>query len=510
MATFTFNLPDGKPVELVCPPGFTEEQARAVFDQQVNSGALVGAKPGFTLNAASQAKAGLKSAQALLSQAQAGVGNAFGSLTQSLGLSGGAQLGSLANTVPGLSGAVGVGAANDALSSITTAGAGASAAISTINKTVAGAPLTNPVNITDFAKQLPAVTSIAPLSQPEVTGALAQAKKLVGQPSNILSDAKGVGSFGLDASQLEKAGVIKPGSAKLVTSGLSSLKNLLKSPAAFTGKDGIKSANDLLANPAKQQLIQQDLMKGGLDALKAQGIPAGALSAQGATGAALNAAKNPTQAANFLKGIPVVGAGLAAAFTATTRDGAFAAVLSKDKIPAPFKAETVPKPAADTVNRDTVNAASARVVGNPKVPEPNYGPTKPAPGLADRQFAEIQASAAEVGGILQKVGDAFLKLDANVSYLESQQVITDTQWNAISAERDAARETFNSQLTKINAFNDLYNNSLSENRTLQRPVFNVIQKGIANLRELSVDTKNRIAELSKKRQGINDSSNRGE
>jgi len=506
MATFTFNLPDGKPVEMVCPPGFTEEQARTVFDQQVNSGALVGAKPGFTLNAASQAKAGLKSAQALLSQAQAGVGNAFGSLTQSLGLSGGAQLGSLANTVPGLSGAVGVGAAKDALSSISTAGAGASSAIGTINKTIAGAPLTNPVNITDFAKQIPAVTSIAPLSQPEVTGALAQAKKLVDQPSNIISDTKGLGSFGLDATQLEKAGVIKPGLSSSVTSGLSSLKNLLKSPAAFTGKDGIKSAQDLLSNPAKQELIQQDLMKQGLDTLKAQGIPAAALSPEGAAGAALNAAKDPTQAANFLKGVPVVGAGLATAFTAATRDGAFAATFAKEKIPNPFKAETVPKPAADTVNRDTVNAASARVVGNPKVFTPNYGPSKPAPGLADRQFAEIQASAAEVGEILQKVADAFIKLDANVSYLETQQVITDAQWTAISAERDAARETFNSQLTKINAFNDLYNNSLPENRTLNKPVFTVIQKGIANLRELSVSTKSRIAELSKKRQGISDAS----
>jgi hypothetical protein len=501
MATYKFTTPSGVPVEITGPPGFTQEQAQLVFNQQLETGALVGAKPGFLLSAETQAKQGLASAKALLSQAQSGIGNAFGSLQSALGQAGGAQLGSLANTVPGLSGVVGAAAAAGALLTKATSGASASAAIGTVNKAIAETPLTNPVNIADFAKQTPALTSIAPLNQSEVTGVLSQAKKLVDQPPNLLTNEKGLGSFGLDATQLEKVGVLKPGMSKSVTSGLASLKDLLKSPAAFTGKDGIKSADDLLKNAPKQELIQQDLMKQGLDTLKAQGIPAAALSPQGAAGAALNAAKDPTQASNFLKGIPVVGAGLAAAFTATTRDGAFATTFVKEKIPAIFKAEVTPAPAGDTVDRATVNAASDRVVGNPKVPVPDYGPSKPEPGTDERQSAEITEKAQGVAGIIEKAIGAFADLESNVNVLEMLPSVTDDQLDAVNAQRDAARATINSNLTQLNDFVNTYDTALEEVRQRYRAVNNVIRSAINNLREQSVSLKSRIAELSKKREG---------
>jgi hypothetical protein len=501
MATYNFTTPDGLPVEITGPPGFTQEQAQIVFNQQLETGALVGAKPGFLLSAQTQAKQGLASAKSLLAQAQNSATNAFGSLTKSLGQAGGAQAGSLSNTVPGLSGAIGAGASADALLSKATAGAGAAAAIGTVNKTIAGTALTDPVNIADFAKQTPALTAIAPMTQGETTSVLAQSKKLTGQAADVLTNEKGLGSYGLDASQLEQAGVLKPGMSKAVTSGLSSLKDLLKSPAAFTGKDGIKSADDLLKNAPKQDLIQQDLMKQGLDTLKAQGIPPAALSGSGAAGAALNSAKNPEQAANFLKGVPVVGAGLAAAFATNTRDGAFAATLAKDKIPAPFKAETTPAPAGDTVDRATVNAASDRVVGNPKVPVPNYGPSKPAPGTNSRQAAEITQKAQAVSAILQTAAEAFAELDSNVNVLEMLPTVTEDQWDAVNAQRDSARALFNSNLTQINDFVDTYNNALEEVRQQYKAVNNVIQNAINGLREQSVSLKTRIAELSKKREG---------
>jgi hypothetical protein len=59
----------------------------------------------------------------------------------------------------------------------------------------------------------------------------------------------------------------------------------------------------------------------------------------------------------------------------TIKAGAFAVNLVTTKIPAAFKAETIPAPAVDTTNRETLNAAANRIIGNPKIPAPNYGPS---------------------------------------------------------------------------------------------------------------------------------------
>jgi hypothetical protein len=386
---------------------------------------------------------------------------------------------------------------------VSTAGEGFTTALNTINKNIAGTALTDPVNIADFAKQAPALTEIAPLTQGETTGVLAQAKKLVNQGADILSTEKGLGAFGFGADQLEKAGVLKPGMSKFVKSGAASLANLLKSPAAFTGKDGIKSAQDLLANPPKQELIQQDLMKQGLAGLKALGVPPLALSAVGAAGAALNSAVSPEQAANFLKGVPVVGDKLAEKFAANTRDGAFAATLAKDKIPAPFKAEITPAPSADTVNRDTVNAASARVVGNPKVPEPNYGPAKPDPGADSQAETAIKEQATAIAAQLAVSEKEFATLDANLSVLESQQTITDAQWEAVDAERLAARDKYNNTVSPaIGALREIYNGASPAVKTAYKPVIDRIVKFAQDIVFTAIQSKSRINQLANKRQGV--------
>ena len=514
MGIFNFTLPNGKPFEIKGPPGLTLDQAKAVFDKQAATGSLVGLQPGSVLSAATQASQGLPGAQSILAQAQSGITGALGagipgaagdigSLAKSLGAAGGALEGSLNGIAPGVSGAVGIGAAKDALASVSTLGAGASSAITTINKTIAGAPLTDPLNIADFAKQAPALTAIEPLTQAETTGVLAQAKKLVNQGADVLSSEKGIGAFGFGADQLEKAGVLKPGMSKFVKSGASSLANLLKSPAAFTGKDGIKSSGDLLSNLPKQELIQQDLMKQGLAGLKALGVPPLALSAVGAAGAALNSAVSPEQAANFLKGVPVVGDRLAEKFTANTRDGAFAATLAKDKIPPAFKAEVTPEPAADTVNRDTVNAASARVVGNPKVPEPNYGPTKPNPG-ADALFeAAIKEQATAIAEILATTEREIATLSANLSSLEARETITDAQWEAADAERQAIRDKYNSTgAIAIGTLRETYNSASTAVKTAYKPVLDRITKTAQSIVFEAVQAKSRLNQLAKKRQGV--------
>ena len=454
MATFNFTLPNGKPFEVKAPPGFTLEQAKAVFDKQAETGSLVGLEPGMVLSAATQAAQGLASAQALLTQTQAGFGDA---LAAAKGAAGGALGGSLADVASGLTGAVGAAVSASGVASVVTGGA--ATAINTINGILANAPVVNEINLGDFAKQISGVAQIGPLTVPDVTAVLAQARKLVDQAGTIVTDAKGLGEFGLDPAQLEAAGILKPGMAKFVADGASSITDLLKSPAAFTGKDAVTGVQDILNNLVKQGLIQQDLMKKGLDALKAFGIPADLLSAAGAAGSILNAAKNPLAAVALLKNLPGIGADLASELTRNIKAGGWAAALQA-KIPPEFKAETVPVPTANTVNRDTVNAAITRVLGNPKIPAPNYGPAEPVPGQDEETTATLKSLSTQITEGVATTNQAITRLTANVASLESRQTITAQEWEAVSNERSQVRAKYNSTIIPlIRQFNTLFDSA---------------------------------------------------
>lgn len=459
--------------EVKGPPGMTFEQAQAIFDKQVKTGALVGFKSGDTLSAATQAADGLAAAQSQLTQAQSGItgalgagipgaAGAIGKVSGAAAAAGGAIGGFLTGTAAGLSGAV--GPAVSSISGVITGAAGqlnsiATQAIGTINKVITGTPVTSPIDVANFAKQIPALTSIEGMKQPEVTAVLAQAKNLVAQGSTVLSDTKGVGEFGLSVSQLEKAGVLKPGMAALADKFSASLSSILKSPAAYTGKDGIKDVSSLLASVPKQTEIQQTLMAQGLNDLKAAGIPIDKLSAQGVAGVALSAAKSVPNTENLLKNLPVPAAAKAE-FDAAVRDGAYAVNLSQTKVPDAFKAVDTPVPATDTTNRATVDAATTRVLGNDKIPEPNYGPST-RDSLSDDAFADKYSLlyADVLNNYINPTGRIFQSVENKISALQNQQTITLAQWEAINSEFQAAREKYNSEapakIGELNSFVEL-------------------------------------------------------
>ena len=341
--------PDGTAKTFVVkgPPGLTLEQARAIFDQQVKTGSLVGFKSGEILSAVTQAEAGLPSALAQLGQAKSGI------------------IGALGAGIPGATGPIG------SLSAIPSSlGSAAQTAASSITEVLAKTPVTSPISIADFSKQAAALAPIAGISSSQVTGVLAQAKNLVSQSPAALTNAKGLGSYGLDVNQLELAGHVKPGTAAAYST--SSLTSVLNSPSVWTGKGGITGVENLLSSPATQEKIQQDLMSQGLGALSQRGIPVSSLTAELQSGLALNSAKSVADTEAFVKKLPLPPA-VQAQFNATTRDAAFAVALTDSKIPEAFKAIEIPIPAIDTVNRSTLNAAIGRIVGNDKVPFPNYG-----------------------------------------------------------------------------------------------------------------------------------------
>jgi hypothetical protein len=497
MSEFTFNLSQLKGITVDAgsastftikgPPGLTQEQAFEIFKKQAGTGALVGFKPGDALSAATQAADGLASAAATLGQAQSGlsgIGAKLSSAAGALAGAGGALNGSLAQSAAGLTAAVGpaVSAISGALSgvsgiasSVTSAIRGASQAgsalvgasalqgstavtsIQTINKAITGLPVTAPINDADFTKvaagikSISAASPIGPMSIPEVNGVLAQAKNLVGQAADKLSNAKGLGEFGLNISQLETAGYVKPGTKALLAAGANLFSDVAKSPAIWTGKDGIKGAADLLKNPGKQSLIQQDLMTKGVAALGAVGVPVKNLSSQGLAGMALNAAKDLPSAEAFVKGLPIPGdvtGAVQAAFGNAVRDAAFAVNLVNTKVPAVFKQQETPVPAADTVSRGTVDAASSRVVGNDKVPPPNYGPKEQIDTQALTE-EYVTKAAKLINEFVNPTGRGFEAVISKLSALENQQTITQQEYDALNNEYQAIRQNYNTNAVPL-------------------------------------------------------------
>lgn len=536
MAEFTFTSSDGKPFSIKGPEGLTRDQAEAIFKKQDSTGALVGFKPGDSLSAASQATDGLASAQGALQQAQGGIAGVLGSvgsvsplgsISKALGAAGGAGGGSLAATAAGLTAAIGpaVSAASGAVSS-TIAGAvnagkalvnaaviqGSTAisSIQTINNTITSFPITNPINTANFTKVAGGVTgagavsAIGPMSVPEVNGVLAQAKNLVGQASTAISNDKGLGSFGFDLKQLETAGYVKPGVAALAAQGASLFSSVAKSPAAWTGKDGIKSATDLLGNAGKQSQIQQDLMTKGVAGLGAVGIPVQNLSSQGIAGMALNAAKSLPNAEAFAKGLPIPGdatGAVQAAYSSAVRDGAFAVNLVNTKIPTAFKQQDIPVPKIDTVNRATLDAASTRVVGDPKIPTPSYT-AKANTGTAQ---GYIDKATIFVNDYLNPSIEKLQALEPKFAALENQQTITQAQYSALNSERDAIRNNYNvNGLPKAVELVDIYNSLNAEDQaTVKSSDFSInsITKKIQDAAAFSTSQKERLYALSQKIEG---------
>jgi hypothetical protein len=352
------------------PPGLTREQAFEIFQQQQKAGSLVGLKPGATISSLTQARDGVPGALAQLGQGLQlpDIGAGFGTNIAGIG----DQLGS-------------------GLSSV-------GARLSNLTQNL---PVTDGINIADFAKQIPAVKDIGNLDTTQVRAAAGQAAKLVSQGAAVLSDTKGLGKYGLDTTQLERAGYVKPGTAAAYLGQASnSVTSVLQSPAVWTGKNGVSGVTDLLASTPRQDLIQQDLMSKGLSTLKEFGVPVDSLSASSLSGALLNAAKSPADALSWAQGLPLPGA-VKGALDTVARDAAFAVNLSDTKLSDAMTQTAPGEPVQDTVDRQTVDAASSRVVGDEKIPAVSYSNAVPAVSSAEIEEAFNQA-ADTFGAIADK------------------------------------------------------------------------------------------------------------
>lgn len=367
--SYRFTDPQTGRVFRVDGVGLTEAQARQIFDQQQSAGSLVGLQPGMVLDAIQQAVGGLPGAAAQAAQAAS------------------QTAGSVAGT------------SSTALRNIT-------------SSAFSGAP-TNGIGIADFSRQAPALDNIAQLDENQVRSALAQASRLVGQAPDVLSDTLGLGKFGFSGEQLERAGMIKPGTVSAYLSqGQNTLTDVLKSPSVWTGKDGINGVDDLLASVPSQDRIQQQLMQSGTAALGELGLPVSQLSPQALAGTAMNAARSVADTFSWATGGSLP-SGIADAFDQAARDGSFAVGFGDTKVSDAMKQLTLPEESIDTVARATVDAAAGRVIGNDKVPDIQYNTSLP-PIDSGSLSEQVAQASVRLGAISQQQTPIF-RMEAQIS-----------------------------------------------------------------------------------------------
>ena len=481
MSSFNFTLPNGKPFEIKGPPGLTLAQAKAIFDRQADTGALVGIKPGEVLSAATQAAAGLASAQAQLSQTLNGITGALGGGISSAV----AQIGSVAQNISGAAASL---------------GSVANQAIGTITKTLSSTPVTAGINVADFAKQATALAPIASLSTSQVTGVLAQAKNLVGQAAGVSTAAKGVGEFGLNPEQLQAAGYLKPGTVeKFDLQGVTGAVDVLKSPTVWTGVNGVTGIDSLLGSAATQSKAMQDLMATGAAGLKQLGLPVNSLDPRALAGPLLSAAKSLPDTEKLLKGLPVP-TDVKAAFDANVKDGAFAVGFTDLNVPPVFKEIEVPVVATDTVNRETVNAAATRVVGNSKVPAVNYGASPPVDTAAEKQ--NLATLADGVNKLISDTTQKFAEVENMVAALEAASTISAEAWSEVDYAQTKARTSYNNKVdTVVAPANAAFESASPAVKKEFDAIFTQIDKLLIGLRETSKALRARIRALAEKISG---------
>jgi hypothetical protein len=396
MSNFTFTGPDGAIYEVQGPSTATAEQARAVFSQQTSTGGLTGLPVGGLVNAVTQSAGGLSSALAQL-------GPQAISLTK--------QIGNYIN-LPNLT----------------------------------GLPVPNAITTSDFVNTRTAAQTIGSIGSTQIQGLVAQTAASVNQATDVITNSKGLGQFGLSADQLQLSGLIKPGLAEQINLDPSKFTSILSSPTSWTGKLGATDISFVLGSSSLQTSVQQGLMSTNFDQLKQLGTITGLESAtqlgplvnvatkfgsgtatewlSSATGASgITSAITSGLGSNVSSllsggagsllsggagsllsggagsllsggagsllsggagsllsgGIPSV-PGLSSVIDGFAQSAQFAQVFSFASSflgggGNPLEAGTVtPTPAANTVNRQTINQAVSAIIGNSKIPVPDFVP----------------------------------------------------------------------------------------------------------------------------------------
>jgi hypothetical protein len=236
MAIFKYTLPSGSTFQITVPDGTTQAHADKILYEQVAAGTFVGYEVGDTLTSPQEAINNFGITR--LQRGTAGVDDrAILEIISGL---------PVVTTLPNLNNVV------------------ASNIITQAEYVQVTGNATIDSGTSAFSQGIP---GIGPLSPVQIQAIMAQIAAVVGQAWNVITQEKGVGYYGFNSQQLERAGYIKPGYSQqycpINTSTFANPNNFvsfMQSPSPWTGLNGVTSVNDILSSQAIQNQIQHQLM----------------------------------------------------------------------------------------------------------------------------------------------------------------------------------------------------------------------------------------------------------
>ena len=237
----------------------------------------------------------------------------------------------------------------------------------------------NAISVSIFVNTKISSLNIGTIPSAQIQGLVAQASASVNQAANAITNAKGLGQFGLDANQLQLSGLIKPGIADQIKQVPDKFKEILSSPTSWTGKLGAVNLDSVLNNTELQTRVQQGLMNTNFDQLKQLGTIKGTEIASqlgpllnnatkfgAATATAWLNGKAPGDLVNKMNNF-ATSAQFGQAFAEVN-----AAIAGGGN---PLQAGVVAaKGFVSTVNRTNVNQATSAIIGDAKIETPDFAP----------------------------------------------------------------------------------------------------------------------------------------
>ena len=229
------------------------------------------------------------------------------------------------------------------------------------------------IGVAQYESQPAVTTDVGELQGEQVRAMLAQQNFVTAQEFNQISDAIGVGKYGLSAQQLENAGYLKPGTVEFYITGTdSSETDILQSPNVWTGLAGVSNVGTLLNDSALQDAIQVDLYNQGLNQLKNSGIVTGQEDAASLAGLIqASSVYDSGTIANWING--TLGDSVTVSDINTmVRGTQYSVELANQKIEEAIKGtSTIDNSQTDTANRLSIDVAAASVLDE-KTPGPAY------------------------------------------------------------------------------------------------------------------------------------------
>jgi hypothetical protein len=258
MAIFKYTLPSKAEYQVTTLTGTTQAQADKIFYEQVAAGTFVGYKKGDRLT----------NPQEII--------NSFGISRLQRGTAG-VDDKTLLAVISGLP------------------------LVATLPATLSQVPVKNPINQTNYIQVTSSPTGpvglgptgVGTLSSTQTQALMAQLAATTQGNVDTINQEIGIGKYGFNCQQLEKAGLIKPGYCERYCPVNSStganpgnFVDFMNSPAPWTGLNGVTSANTIVGNQALQNTIQENLFQQSYTQLVSNGtiVPPASAATTASTG----------------------------------------------------------------------------------------------------------------------------------------------------------------------------------------------------------------------------------